>query len=55
MGTSKKEITRANNYKKYSAYISKDISKVFDRRRKEEHITFSNWLRIEIDKYLQKR
>lgn len=45
--------TRAEKNKKYNAYISKDTAEKFDKKLKENKLTFSVWLRERIDKYLR--
>lgn len=45
---------RLESNKTYKAFVNKDIAEIFDKKLKENNITFSNWLRQEIYKYISK-
>lgn len=46
---------RLEKNKRYNAYLNKEISNIFDKKLKENNITFSDWLRQEITKYISKK
>ena len=44
---------RITKNKKYNAYIDKETAEKFDKKLKENKMTFSIWLRERINKYLR--
>ena len=44
---------RIEKNKKYNAYIDKETAEKFDRKLKENKMTFSVWLRERINKYIR--
>lgn len=46
-------IDRMKRNKKYSAYIEREIADKFDKKLKNNELTFTNWLKKNIERYLQ--
>lgn len=45
---------RIQNNKQYKAFVNKDLAKLFDDKLKENNLKYSEWLRQEITKFIQK-
>lgn len=45
---------RIQTNKRYNAYIPTYLATAFDSKLKKENITFTNWLKNNIEKYIKK-
>ena len=45
---------RKTKYKRFVVDVDKDIAEQFQERLKEENTTYSEWVKVHIEKYLKK-